>query len=115
VVDWIGWDPYNHVATNWMDPLTTFNRFYNRIDGGLFATAASAAKPRMLAEYGCIDDSRRPAWLEAIPAALEQLPKLLAVEYFDSGNGGTYALSDAASLQAFTTAGHDPYVNPVVP
>jgi hypothetical protein len=115
VVDWIGWDPYNHVATNWMDPLTTFNRFYNRIDGGLFGTAASAAKPRMLAEYGCIDDSRRPAWLEAIPAALEQLPRLLAVEYFDSSSGGTYALSDTPSLQAFTTAGHDPYVNPMVP
>ncbi len=115
VVDWIGWDPYNHVATNWMDPLTTFNRFYDRIDGGLFGTATAAVKPRMLGEYGCIDDSRRPAWLEAVPAALEQLPKLSAVEYFDSSNGGAYALSDAASLQAFATAGQDPYVNPPVP
>ena len=55
-------------------------------------------------------DARRPDWLRAIPGALVALPKLKAVEYFDSGALDAFG-DDPAALDAFAAAGHDTYVN----
>jgi hypothetical protein len=110
VVDWIGWGPYNHTAGKWVEPFELFRRFYDRLDAGLLG-AMAAAKPRAIIEYGCMSDARRPDWLRAIPGALAALPALGAVEYFDSGALDSFG-ADQAAIDAFTTAGHDTYVNP---
>ncbi|HEY9722928.1 MAG TPA: hypothetical protein V6D47_13030, partial [Oscillatoriaceae cyanobacterium] len=103
-------DPYNHDGNNWKDPYTTFSEFYNRIEGGIFGEGAKN-KPWKLSEYGCSADPRRAAWFQAIPAALARLPKLKAVEYFDSGSWGEFT-NASGDIAAFATAGRDPYVNP---
>jgi hypothetical protein len=116
VVDWIGWDPYNDAVTSWTEPQPLFSDFYGRIDSGLFQTAGSASKPRMLGEYGCLDDpsqpTRRESWFQAIPAALEALPKLKALQYFDSATNVDFRIeSDANALTGFGDAGKDPWLN----
>lgn len=103
VVDWIGWDPYQHVSSSWALPVTVFGRFYHRLDNGLLG-ATAAAKPRMLGEFGCMPDPRRPAWFRAVPSAFQQLPKLKAAEYFNSGTWGAFYPGDAASTSAFGSA-----------
>jgi hypothetical protein len=64
-VNVIMWDPYNHSATNWRSFGQMIAPFYNSIRGGLLDPVDTTAKklPLGLAEYGCIADSRRPAWL----------------------------------------------------
>ena len=109
-VDWIGWDPYNNSSSHWRSPDQTFAAFNTFLDTG-FLGAAATAKPRMLGEYGSIADpanpSRRGLWMAAIPSALESLPRIRAVEYFDSGSWG-YFDNDPAAVQGFTTAGQSP-------
>jgi hypothetical protein len=107
VVDWIGWDPYNHTIGNWRPPLELFRRFYDELDSGLLGPAA-AEKPRLLGEYGCMADPRRTEWLRQVPAALEQLPRLKLAIYF---NSGSWAALDAAGVKALGDAGRDPYVS----
>lgn len=105
-VDWIGWDPYNHDPAAWKTPLQTFQGFYNLLD----RSGIGAGKPRMLGEYGTAPDPRQAAWLQGIPGALETLPQLKAVEYFDSGSWARFDPGTASSA-AFAIAGHDPYLN----
>jgi hypothetical protein len=116
VVDWIGWDPYNDAVADWIDPQPLFSEFYTRIDGNLFQTTGSASKPRMLGEYGCLDDpsqpTRRETWFQAIPAALMALPNLHALQYFDSATSVDFRIeSDANALAGFGDAGSSPWVN----
>jgi hypothetical protein len=46
-----------------------------------------------------------------VPAALQQLPNLKAVEYFNSGSWAHFD-PDSPDSEAFAEAGHDPWVNP---
>ena len=64
-VNIIMWDPYNHSASNWRSFSQIVAPFYNAIRGGVLDRVDSSAKrlPLGLGEYGCIADSRRPAWL----------------------------------------------------
>jgi hypothetical protein len=109
-VDVIMWDPYNHSASNWRSFGQMIAPFYNAIRGGLLDPVDSTAKklPLGLAEYGCIADSRRPAWLQAIPSQARSYPALVSIGYFNSGSWG--ALGDSASVTAFGTAGKDAYL-----
>lgn len=109
-VDWIGWDPYDLGSLESF--AATASSFYNRIDDGFLGTAAKS-KPRLLGEYGAYATTGRPAWLKGIPSGLKSLPRLKAVEYFDSGSGSWNVVldPDSASMAAFRTAGLDPYVD----
>jgi hypothetical protein len=86
-----------------------FRVFYDRLDAGLLGGAAST-KPRVIAEYACMPDPRRPEWLRALPAALADLPKIKAVDYFDSGSLDSLG-TDAESISAFADAGRAPLLN----
>lgn len=112
-VDWIMWDPYNQYANSWKTPYDTFARFYNRLENGILDPVSTQSKNKLwgLAEYGCMDDPRRPAWMQDVPAALQRLPKIKAVEYFNSGTWG--AFSDQPTITAFGAAGKNPYLNPL--
>ena len=109
VVDWVGWDPYNAVAGRWTDALTTFKGFYDVLD----RTGIGAGKPRMLGEYGCLVDPRQASWLQGIPDALKALPKLKAVQYYNSGSWGYFAPGTDSSA-AFAVAGKDAYLGPAL-
>ena len=111
-VNIIMWDPYNHSATNWRSFGQIVAPFYNSIRGGLLDPVDPTAKklPMGLGEYGCIADSRRPAWLQAIPSQARSYPGLVSIGYFNSGSWG--ALGDSASVTAYGTAGKDAYLHP---
>ena len=106
VVDWVGWDPYQHDSSNWRTPQQVFSGFYNLLD----RSGIGAGKPRMLGEYGVSPDPRQAAWLAAVPAALQALPKIKAVEYFNSGNWAHFDPNTASSA-AFAVAGHNAWLN----
>jgi hypothetical protein len=110
-VDIIMWDPYNHSASNWRSFGQMVAPFYNAIRGGLLDPVDATAKklPLGLGEYGCIADSRRPAWLQAIPSQARSYPGLVSLGYFNSGSWG--ALGDSASIAAFGTAGKDAWLH----
>jgi hypothetical protein len=111
-VNIIMWDPYNHSATNWRSFGQIVAPFYNAIRNGLLDPVDITAKklPMGLGEYGCIADSRRPAWLQAIPSQARSYPGLVSIGYFNSGSWG--ALGDSASVTAYGTAGKDAYLHP---
>jgi hypothetical protein len=110
-VNIIMWDPYNHSATNWRSFGQIVAPFYNAIRNGLLDPVDITAKklPMGLGEYGCIADSRRPAWLKAIPSQARSYPGLVSVGYFNSGSWG--ALGDTTSIAAFGTAGKDAWLH----
>jgi hypothetical protein len=84
-VDWIAWDPYNWASCRgrtWLDFTATVQPFYRWISQQAFA----AGKPLMLAEYGTIEGSGpngKAGWLAGVPAALQQMPRLRALVYFN--------------------------------
>jgi hypothetical protein len=104
----IMWDPYNHSATNWRSFAQIVAPFYNAIRGGLLDKVDTTARklPLGLGEYGCIADSRRPAWLKAIPSQARSYPGLVSLGYFNSGSWGSLG-TDTYSIAAFGTAGKD--------
>jgi hypothetical protein len=108
VVDWIGWDPYNGSVKGWETPQQVFSGFYNWVNnGGLGAGAES--KPKMLGEYGTLNDPNNPdraaQWLAQVPAALQALPQLRAVEYW---NQAEFALNNT-DYTGYTQAGHSQF------
>jgi hypothetical protein len=110
-VNVIMWDPYNHSSSNWRTFGQIVAPFYNAIRGGLLDPVDVTAKklPLGLGEYGCVADSRRPAWLKAIPSQARNFPALVSLGYFNSGSWG--ALGDTSSVAAFGTAGQDGWLH----
>jgi hypothetical protein len=104
----IMWDPYNHSATNWRSFSQIVAPFYNAIRGGLLDPVDATAKklPLGLGEYGCIPDSRRPAWFKAIPSQVRSFPALVSLGYFNSGSWGSLG-TDTNSIAAFGVAGQN--------
>jgi hypothetical protein len=109
-VNMIMWDPYNHDPNHWRTFSQIIAPFYNAIRGGLLDPVDITAKklPLGLGEYGCVADSRRPAWLKAIPSQARSFPALVSLGYFDSGSWGSLG-TDTTSIAAFGTAGKDPW------
>ena len=110
-VNVIMWDPYNHDPARWRSFSQIVAPFYNAIRGGLLDPVDANAKklPLGLGEYGCVADSRRPAWLQAIPSQARTFPALVSLGYFNSGSWA--ALGDTASITAFGTAGKDGWLH----
>jgi hypothetical protein len=117
-VDWVGYDPYNFYkcnGTKWKDPATTINRFYRWLESHHHGN-----KPFLLAEYGSSPDPADPAakarWYADFVPALQALPNIKAVMQFDSASMSATKKCDVqitsgpGTLQAFTKAGHNPYV-----
>ena len=94
-VNMIMWDPYNHSTSNWRSFSQLVAPFYNAIRGGLLDPVDANAKklPLGLGEYGCIADSRRPAWFKAIPSQIRSFPALVSIGYFNSGSWGSLGLT----------------------
>lgn len=107
-VNIIMWDPYNHDPSRWRTFSQIVAPFYNAIRGGLLDPVDASAKklPLGLGEYGCVADSRRPAWLKAIPSQARSFPALVSLGYFNSGSWGSLG-TDTTSIAAFGTAGKD--------
>lgn len=107
-VNLILWDPYNHDASHWLSFAQIVAPFYNAIRGGLLDPVDPTAKqlPLGLGEYGSIPDSRRAAWLRAIPSQIKAFPALVTIGYFNSGSWGSFG-NDSASIAAFGAAGKD--------
>ena len=64
----------------------------------------------MLGEYGTAPDPRQAAWLQGIPGALETLPQLKAVEYFDSGSWARFDPRHSVKRR-LRDRRHDHYLN----
>ena len=84
-VDWIAWDPYNWGTCRdraWKSFVQTVQPFYDWLESEGFGD-----KPFMLAEYGTVEDPSRPSakadWLTGVVGALQSLPNLKALLYFD--------------------------------
>jgi hypothetical protein len=107
-VNMVQWDPYNHSTTDWRSFSQIVSPFYNAFRGGVLDNVDSTAKklPLGLGEYGCIADSRRPAWLKAVPSQARSFPALIAIDYFNSGSWGAFG-TDSASISAFGVEGQD--------
>lgn len=107
-VNVILWDPYNHDPSRWRSFAQIVAPFYNAIRGGLLDPVDATANklPLGLAEYGCVADSRRPAWFKAIPSQIRSFPALVTIGYFNSGSWGSLG-SDNTSIAAYGTAGKD--------
>ncbi|HEX3568867.1 MAG TPA: hypothetical protein VHT70_04310 [Candidatus Saccharimonadales bacterium] len=100
-VDVIQYNAYNHGT--WQDALPVFSRTYAWLTD---LPADSETKPVWLAEWGCMADARRPAWLESVPAAVGNLPRIAYMSYFNSGWGQILS-SDTTSMQALATCYND--------
>lgn len=102
-VDWIGWDPYSTAANGYPNPTTKWSAFYNRIVTEKVFGNHAATLPLMLGEFARENtDSGRPAWLGQMRAALDALPRIRALTYFNSWT--QYRMDDAASKAAFAAA-----------
>jgi beta-mannanase len=84
-VDWVAWDPYNFASCGkkpWHNFDQTVRPFYDWLEANSFG-----AKPFMLAEYGTIEGSDtqhgKASWLNGVASALQSLPNLHALVYFD--------------------------------
>jgi hypothetical protein len=142
VVDWIGWDPYNYGncpgRSGWQGPHAVFEQFYNWLGGQHQAPGSQgwhSDKPLMLSEFGSVELSNdkgsptdqgqaKARWLRDVPGALQQLPGIKAVSYFNKNYdpapgqpGGdvcnrTAVTTSQKSQDGFHDASQDPYVNP---
>ncbi|GAB2682766.1 hypothetical protein GCM10027194_14700 [Thalassiella azotivora] len=104
VVDWAALDAYNWLGcapgkpTAWRPLATVVSPF--RTFG------AAKGKPLMLAEWGSVDDpsdpGRKAAWLREGMAALDAMPEIKAVSYFDThGTCPWWTDSSPQTLEAF--------------
>ncbi len=110
-VDMIMWDPYNYRRDNWKTFSQTVGPFYRAVKGGLLDKVDPNAKylPMGLGEYGCVADSRRPAWLRSIPTELRSFPGIVSLGYYSSGSWGALH-DDSAAVSAFAEAGRHWYL-----
>lgn len=125
-VDWISADPYagvNCPTTSSRSAATeSFSQSLASFDSWAHGPAAAAAgigahMPEILSEYAAAYDAADPSvdarWYAGVPAALKAHPDLRAVQLYDDAGGNcSYTVEDKPPvLAAFTTAGHDSYVN----
>lgn len=131
-VDWIMWDPYNKgyddcnggptTASIWTWPAGAFSQFYNFLNEPA-QTAWHGPKPYGLAEYGSVESRTDPLakqkWLEQVPGALQGLPNIRAVNYFNKSYNPPstvctrFAIDTSSNAtNGFRNAGASRYVNP---
>ena len=118
VVDWVGYDPYNFFRCK-DAPWETFEESMAGTYDWL-QQRAYRDKPVMLAEYGTQYDPQDPQrsrqWYLDIPPTLRDRPAVKAVVRWDSDFGcGLGIDSGPGMLQAFATAGRDPYLSQPLP
>ncbi len=103
-VDWIGADGYNWYGcrnrTDWRSLREIFQPFY---DWGI-----ERHKPLMIAETGTTEDpadpGRKRAWYTQAASALQSMPRVRAVMFFDSGNSCPWWVDTTPqSLKGFRT------------
>jgi hypothetical protein len=127
-IDWIGWDPYVHTGgNNSKSAEQSFSEYYHWVDAGNLSTCitpsdpnCSVNKPRLLGEYGVgqIPQPKINAYIANIVPALKNLPKLKAIEYYDSRSWSQFtgkyqgaSVQNNTTIANFKAAGADPYVN----
>lgn len=101
-VDVIQYNAYNH--STWNTPQTVFSRTYNWLP---LLPAGSETKPVWIAEWGCDTDARRPAYFQAVPAAIAALSRIQYMSYFNA-TWGAIPVGDTASYQALADCYNDP-------
>jgi hypothetical protein len=118
VVDVIGCDGYNWYPTKTNALWTSFSNVFS--DFYAWGTT-NHQKPRLIAEFGCMEDTNNPNakadWYAAIPNVLQQWPAIKAVCYFNFTNP-VYPWnldSSPASLAAFHTMATNDYMEPARP
>lgn len=102
----VAWDPYRTSPPAGSGVIDTYGAYSMLMSQSWLGPNV----PFMIAEWGVNEGDGRPAWLAGIPADLAAHPRIRAALYFDS-TYQTVVLDDAASQQAFATAGHAPYLN----
>ncbi len=113
-VDWIGYDPYNFykcTGTRWETFEGAIAPAYTWLQRSGFGD-----KPFILAEYGTQYDPENPQrsrdWYRSIPPTLRKYPNIKGLLRWDSGEDcGLRIENGPGMLEAFRTAGLDPYVH----
>lgn len=94
-VDWISWDPYNVSGCQsgqvkpkqWRSFEETVRPFYDWLQTDGVRAGIASDKPYMLSEFGTVanpdDPSAAARWYSEIPAALERMPKLKALQLWN--------------------------------
>jgi len=118
VVDVIGCDGYNWYPTKTNAVWTSFSNVFSDFYGW---GATNHLKPRLIAEFGCMEDTNNPGaksnWFAAIPNVLQHWPAIKALCYFNFTNP-VYPWnldSSSASLAAFCNIATNAYMFPPRP
>jgi beta-mannanase len=103
LVDLIGMDGYN-----FGDDHTDWHRWmsYDEVFSATIDALAPYGKPLVISEIGCVDDSRKAAWISDALAAIEQDRRIQAFVWFNydkrrEGEANWRINSDPQSLEVF--------------